>query len=116
MPNVSASWKASVPISFVETCPVSATIGIESIIASTKPVTRLVAPGPGCRAAHADSSRRASIALRGKRRILFVPNQDVANRVIVQRVVEGQRDAARITEDALDVFARQTFKQNLCAG
>ena len=46
MPNVSASWKASLPISLVETCPVSATMGMESIMASTNPVVRLVAPGP----------------------------------------------------------------------
>ena len=31
---------------FADTWPVMATIGIESIIASTRPVTRLVAPGP----------------------------------------------------------------------
>ena len=46
MPNVSASWNASLPISFVVTWPVRATIGIESIMASTRPVTRFVAPGP----------------------------------------------------------------------
>ena len=46
MPNVSASWKASLPMSLVETCPVRATIGMESISALTRPVTRLVAPGP----------------------------------------------------------------------
>ena len=46
MPNVSASWNASLPISFVETCPVIATTGIESSRASTSPVTRFVAPGP----------------------------------------------------------------------
>ena len=46
MPNVSASWNASLPISLVVTWPVMATIGIESIIASTRPVIRLVAPGP----------------------------------------------------------------------
>ena len=46
MPNVSASWKASVPMNVEVTWPVRATIGIESIIASTRPVVRLVAPGP----------------------------------------------------------------------
>ena len=46
MPNVSASWNASLPISLVDTWPVIATIGIESISASTRPVIRLVAPGP----------------------------------------------------------------------
>ena len=46
MPTVSASWKASLPIMCVGTCPVRQTIGTESISASVRPVTVLVAPGP----------------------------------------------------------------------
>ena len=46
MPTVSASWKASVPIMKVGTWPEKTTIGIESISASVRPVTALVAPGP----------------------------------------------------------------------
>ena len=46
MPKVSASWKASLPMSLEWTWPVMATMGMESIMASTRPVTRLVAPGP----------------------------------------------------------------------
>ncbi len=46
MPVVSASWKASLPISSVRTWPVSATSGIESIMAVARPVVRLQAPGP----------------------------------------------------------------------
>ena len=46
MPEMSASWKASVPISPRPTWPVMATIGTESIWASAIGVTRLVAPGP----------------------------------------------------------------------
>ena len=46
MPVVSASWKASLPIRSVRTWPVMATIGIESIMAVARPVTRLQAPGP----------------------------------------------------------------------
>ena len=45
-PKVSASWKASLPIKALWTCPVRATIGMESIIESTRPVIRFVAPGP----------------------------------------------------------------------
>ncbi len=44
--QTSASWKPSVPISSLRTWPVIATSGTLSIIASSKPVTRLVAPGP----------------------------------------------------------------------
>ena len=46
MPTVSHSWKASVPMAVVETCPVMATIGMESMKASHSGVTRLVAAGP----------------------------------------------------------------------
>src|SRR3546814_13841383 len=45
MPTASHSWNASVPISAVDTWPVSTTIGIESSKASVMPVTALVAPG-----------------------------------------------------------------------
>ena len=46
MPVMSVSWKASVPSTFEETCPVMKTIGDESSIAVAMPVTRFVAPGP----------------------------------------------------------------------
>ncbi len=46
MPNVSASWKPSVPSSSVRTWPVKNTTGTESIIASVSGVTMFVAPGP----------------------------------------------------------------------
>jgi hypothetical protein len=41
-----ASWKASVPIAGVGTCPQITTIGIESAMQSRTGVTVLVAPGP----------------------------------------------------------------------
>ena len=46
IPVMSHSWKASVPISIVRTCPVMQTSGVESIHASAIGVTRFVAPGP----------------------------------------------------------------------
>ncbi len=46
MPEMSASWKPSVPIRSVRTCPVRKTVGTLSITASAMAVTRLVAPGP----------------------------------------------------------------------
>ena len=46
MPTMSASWKASLPIRSVGTCPVKTTIGIESMYAVARPVTVFVAPGP----------------------------------------------------------------------
>ena len=46
IPRMSASWKASVPMAAELTCPVMATMGTESMSASARGVTRLVAPGP----------------------------------------------------------------------
>ncbi|GAA3420986.1 hypothetical protein GCM10018952_66120 [Streptosporangium vulgare] len=46
IPEMSASWKASVPMALLATWPVIATIGTESMYASAIGVTRLVAPGP----------------------------------------------------------------------
>ena len=43
---MSVSWKASLPISLLPTCPVMQTIGEESSIAVAIPVTMFVAPGP----------------------------------------------------------------------
>ena len=43
---MSASWNASVPMALTPTCPVIATIGTESMLASAMGVTRFVAPGP----------------------------------------------------------------------
>ena len=46
MPTLSASWNASLPMRCVGTCPVKATIGMESMYASWSAVTRFVAAGP----------------------------------------------------------------------
>ena len=43
---IGVSWKASVPMTGVATWPVMAMIGTESILASARQVTKLVAPGP----------------------------------------------------------------------
>ena len=46
MPVTSASWKASLPIALVATCPLKTRIGTLSIWAVASGVTVLVAPGP----------------------------------------------------------------------
>ena len=46
MPVISVSWKASRPNTALDTWPVMATSGVESIQASEIGVTRFVAPGP----------------------------------------------------------------------
>jgi hypothetical protein len=44
-----------------------------------------------------------------------MPNQDVADGAIVQRVVERQCDPTGVTENDLDIFALQAIQQDLCA-
>ena len=66
MPNVSASWKASLPISLVETWPVMATIGIESIMRVDQAGDQVGRAGPGGRAADADLAGRPRIAFGGE--------------------------------------------------
>ena len=65
----------------------------------------------GGRAAYADSSGCARISLRLESGILLMPDQHVANLMIVQGVVERNRDAAGITEDDVNVFADQAIQQ-----
>ena len=45
-PIMSHSWKPSLPMTSLFTCPVNAATGLESIWALARPVTRFVAPGP----------------------------------------------------------------------
>ena len=44
-----------------------------------------------------------------------MPDQDVADVVVVQRVVEGKRDAAGVAEDAIDAFPEQGIPAASCA-
>ena len=46
LPKVSDSWKASVPMRWVATCPEIATRGTESMKAVASPVRMFVNPGP----------------------------------------------------------------------
>ena len=46
MPMASHSWKASVPIAAVATCPLMHSTGIESHMASSRPEVVLAMPGP----------------------------------------------------------------------
>ena len=113
IPNVSASWNASLPISLLDTCPVERHDRNRVHHGVHQPRNQVGRARPGSRAAHANLSRRARISLRRKRRILLVPHQDVPDRVIVQGVIKRQRYAARISENELDILARQTFRRIL---
>ena len=58
----------------------------------------------------------AGIALRHVRRALFVADEHVADRgMIIERVIDGQHRAARITEHDFDAQIDQAFDQNVRA-
>ena len=91
---MSASWKASVPISDVACWPVIATTD-RSMCASASAVTRFTAPGPDV-AMHTPTCRRLRVADRGVASTLLVADQDVAHLLRVQqRVVRGEDGSAR---------------------
>ena len=115
MPKVSASWKASLPMSLVETWPVMATMGMESIMASTRPVVRLVAPGPEVAQQTPTLAGGAGVAFGGEGGILLVTHQDVTDVVVVEDVVKGEGDAAGVAEHAVHTLAGEAFQQHSCA-
>ena len=86
MPVVSASWKASLPMSIVFTCPVIASMGTLSKAAVAMPVTRLVAPGPLVDEAHAEPPRRARVTVGRVGRALLVAGQHDLDRRLVEDV------------------------------
>src|SRR6478609_1786106 len=92
MPTVSASWNASVPITEYATWPVMTTIGIESMYASHSGVTML---------AEAGTTGRVRVPARHVARALLVPYEDVANRGIDERVVNGEDRASGEAEHDL---------------
>ncbi len=95
------------------TCPVKATMGIESIRASCSAVTRLVAAGPEVTRHTPTFAGRARVALGRVAGRRLVADQDVAHPLeVVQRVVDRQHGAAGQAEDEVDAFALQTLEQN----
>ncbi len=66
-------------------------------------------------AADSHAAGRAGIAGSGERRVLLVPYQDVADGVIVYRIVERDRDASGVPEETIHALAGQAFQQHPCA-
>ena len=116
MPTVSHSWNASLPIRWVGTWPVMQTMGMESISASVRPVTALVAPGPEVTSTHADLAGRARIAFGGVNRALLVANENVLQPILlVQLVIDRKHGAAGIAENLLDPLVGQSLQHHLGA-
>ena len=68
--------------------------------------------GAGGGAADADLAGGAGIAFGGEAGVLFVADEDVADVVIVEGVVEGDGDAAGVTEEAVHAFADEAFEEH----
>ena len=115
MPITSASWKAFVPRSVVLTWPVMNSVGVESIWASAIAVTRFVAPGPLVPMRDADAPARAGVALGGVPGGRLVAHQDVADRAVVEGVVDRQARPAGDAEDGLDAGALERADQGVGA-
>ena len=109
MPEMSASWKPSVPISSVRTWPVRNTVGTLSITASAIAVTRLVAPGPARGERHAHPTGRLRVALGRVAGALLVAALDVADAGVVERVVGGEVGAAGDPEYVLDALGLEAL-------
>jgi hypothetical protein len=92
------------------------TMGTESIMAVAMPVTRLVAPGPGGGDGDADLAGGARVSVGGVRCALLVADQDVADRVLAQSVVDGQDGAAGIAEHVANALAFEGGPDDLGAG
>ena len=104
---MSASWKPSVPISWVFTWPVMKTVGTESSIASAIAVIRFVAPGAGGGEGDADFAARLGVALGGVPGALLVAGLDVAEVGVDDRVVHRQVGPAGDPEDVLHALGLQ---------
>ena len=73
---------------------------------------RLVAPGAGGGAADARLAGGPRVTLGGEDGVFLMPYEDVADVVIVYRVVERQGNAAGIAEENIDPFAGKAFEQH----
>ena len=72
-------------------------------------------PGTGGGAADTYAAGGPGVALRCESRILFVTDQYVVQRMVVECVIKGERYTAGIAEDAVHAFANQTFQQHFGA-
>ena len=116
MPTVSASWNASVPIAEYATWPVITTIGIESRYASHE--RRDDVGRRGTARDHRDTgpAGRVRVARRHVPGALLVAHEDVADRRVDQRVVDGEDRPAREAEHDLHAFHLETLDEGLGSG
>ena len=94
-----------------------AMIGVESILASARQVTKFVAPGPLV-AMQTNLARGAGVAVSHEPAALLVPRQDGAQTVLDfgERLVNGHGSAAGVREYDLDSVTDEAFDENIGAG
>ena len=116
MPTVSHSWNASVPITAYGTWPVMTTSGTESMYASHNGVTMFVAAGTAGDHRDAGPAGRVRVAARHVTGALFVAHEDVPDRRVDERVVDGEDRPAREAEHDLHLLHLEALDQGLGSG
>ena len=116
MPTVSASWNASVPITEYATWPVITTIGIESMYASHERRDDVGRRGTARDHRDAGPAGRVRVARRHVPGALLVAHEDVADRRVDERVVDGEDRSAREAEHDLHAFHLETLDEGLGSG
>ena len=113
MPTLSASWKASLPMRCVGTCPVKATMRDRVHQRVLERGHQVGGGGPGGDEADADLAGRPRVALRRMPGGGLLAHQDVADALeVVQGVVDRQHRAARQTEDEIHPFPLQALQHD----
>ena len=90
-------------------------VGVESIWASAIAVTRFVAPGPLVAMRDPDPPARTGVALGGVAGGRLVTHQDMADRAVVEGVVDRQAGPTGDAEDRVDAGALERADQGVCA-
>ena len=109
MPEMSASWKPSVPIRSVRTWPVRNTVGTLSIIGVGDRGDQVGRAGPARGERNTDTAARLGVALRGVAGALLVPALHMADAPVVERVVGREVGAARDPEYVLDALGLEAL-------
>ena len=115
MPITSASWKAFVPRSVVFTWPVMNSVGDGVHLGVGDRGDEVRRARAGGADGDADPARRSGVALGGVAGGRLVAHQDVADRRVVEGVVDRQARPAGDAEDRLDPRALERADQGVGA-
>ena len=115
-PVMSTSWKASVPSSFEEICPVMQTSGHRVHHGRGDAGDQVGGAGAGGGNGDADFAGGARISVGRMGGALLVADQDVADRVFAQSVVDGQDRSTGIAEYFANALAFEGGPDDLSAG